>query len=205
MYDNQKMLRRAAQKALSDQGYLVEVVKGSGGARLFVSKDGDRGLVQVRTSSDRWVGWMRKGGKWKGFDEAKLVVIAAIDNVQRPREVEVHAFSPPVVRDAFAANLAARERANAGFSKTAPVFIGLDPCLKGKPSSTSSDLKARAMWTARYPLDEAEHLDEVRAEAPPVARRPETREKFAARVRQEFADLIGVPAEAVSIDFRVSM
>lgn len=206
MYSNQKPLRKAAEQALRQQGYETEILKGSGGARLRIRKDGQEGLALVRTSSDRWVGWMRKDGEWKGFEEADLVVVAAIDNMQRPRDIEVYAFEPEVVHQAYVDNLAARLRSNPDFRTDAPVFIGLDPCLKGKPSSTASNLKEQALWSSVLPLDDADKaVQEPSAAAPATVRPSETREKFAARVRQEFADLIGVPADKVSIEFRVAM
>jgi hypothetical protein len=205
MYTNQRPLRRAAEKALRMKGFKTLVQVGSGGARVAIESGGRKGLALVRTSSDRWVGWMRKDGEWKGFDEAEVIIVSSIDNVQRPRMIEIYAFDPKIVRDAFEKNLAARVAANPRFKVTAPVFVGLDNCKKGKPSSVSSNLSASALWMLKLPIDEADPASAAENTNSPAKTPVETREKFAARVRQEFADLVGVPVDKVGIEFRVSL
>lgn len=138
-----------ATEALARHGYEVqEPVKGTGGARLKATRDGETRLVLVRTSTDRWVGWMRDAkGQLKGLEEADLVVVAALDNPANPAAVEVLAFAPDVVLEAFEANIAARKAHGGGLSVTSPVFVCLDETRKEKPASTGSNLKIQAIWT----------------------------------------------------------
>jgi len=195
-YANQKPLRAAAERGIANQGFKVEVVRGSGGARLTATKGGKSINVAVRTSSDRWVGWMRdENGKWRGMRDADLIVVAALG----PNGAEIYAFDSAPVEKAFDANLAAREANNAVLSKTAPIFVCLDTVAPGRgPSATSSNLKAKALWSETVPL-----VLTAEVTAPEVAA-PEAEESFVDRVRREFADRVGVAVEKVTVEFKVS-
>lgn len=156
----QSTLRDAAAQALAGHGYdVLEPVKGAGGARLKVTKNGEIALALVRTSSDRWVGWMRDAkGALKGLDDADIVVVAAID--EGHDHIDIMAFEPDVVRDAFEANLAARQAQNPNLSATAPIFVCLDETRKEKATATSSNLKTKAIWSETVtPSAEAAALD----------------------------------------------
>lgn len=196
MYDNQKALRRAAQEAAKKHGYSVEVLKGTGGARLRLTKGGTSVLALVRTSSDGWLGWMRNDeGEWRGIDDGQLIIAAVLDSKEPSSAATIYALKPEDVRKAFDDNLAAREAAGP-LKKTAPVFVCMgEPVTKG-PAAVGGNLGAKAMWKLETPLDATE---------PAPSKTKETKEGFAARVRQEFADLIGVSVDMVSVDFKVSL
>src|SRR4051812_31010055 len=108
MYDNKELLRRHARTALESQGYKVESLKYG---RLIAIKDGKRSRVMVRTSSDRWIGWMRRRdtGAWNGMEDADLVVTSALDQQREPSKAEVCAYLPEVTKGTFDEHLAARE------------------------------------------------------------------------------------------------
>ncbi len=195
-YANQKPLRAVAERALFNQGYEVEVVRGSGGARLAATKGGKSSNVAVRTSSDRWVGWMRdENAEWRGMRGADLIVVAALG----PNGADIYAFDSKPVEKAFDENLAAREANNADLSKTAPIFVCLDAVAPGRgPSATSSNLKAKALWSETLPLALA-----TEATAGEVSL-PDAEEGFVDRVRREFAGRVGVAVEKVTVEFKVS-
>ena len=107
MYDNQNPLRTAAHAALVQEGYSVRQAKGIAGARLSVERDNERLLALVRTSSDRWLGWMRdQEGAWRGLSEGDLVVAAVLTSSKDA--AEVYAFRSTDVEQALTDNLAAR-------------------------------------------------------------------------------------------------
>lgn len=220
-YAHQKRLRAAAQAALEQQGHKVVPVKGTGGAQVDLEHDGKRSWAFVRTSADRWIGWMRDGstGDFKGFDEdASLVVIASLDSKTKPTRIEIYAFNPTDVQAAFRANLVARKASNPDLAHKAPIFVCLDRMERGVPADTSSGLKEKALWSTSLPFSgvaaegstvKAEpNLTEAPAEKSGANVQPpryETTEGFAARVRQEFADLVGVPVEKVRVEFHVTI
>jgi len=195
-YVNQKPLRAVAERAIANQGYKVEVVRGSGGARLTATKGGKSLDVAVRTSSDRWVGWMRdENGEWRGMHDADLIVVAALG----PNGADIYAFDSKPVEKAFDENLAARKANNAELSKTAPIFVCLDTVAPSRgPPATNSNLKAKALWSETLPLAPAAEVvaGEVAAS--------NAEEGFVDRVRREFADRVGVAVEKVTVEFKVS-
>jgi hypothetical protein len=193
MYDNQSRLRTLAKQALQQKGFVITET-GVAGSRLKAVKSGEAFRILVRTSSDRWVGWMRKDGEWRGISDADFVIVAALDGAKKSKSAWVYAFEPEDVQSALTENLEARE-ANSDFSKTAPVFVCLDH-KESRPAGVASNLRAKALWHVEVPLDEV-------VQPPPASE--SVRETFARRVKQEFADLMGVPVESVSVEFRVNL
>jgi len=219
MYDNQRPLRAAAKAAAEAQGYSAEVVRGSGGARLDLEKDGKKYFALVRTSSDRYLGWMRtEEEEWRGMKDADLIIAAAL-NAQRPGTADVYGLSPQDVEQAFDANLKSRDaRAEGRLSKSAPIFVCLDTVPPHKAWAAGGNLKTLAKWstTVKLGTDTPETSEVVvratrqllgtptpsltMAERDPAS----ARESFIARVKEEFATLVGVKPEQVSVEFRVS-
>lgn len=198
MFDNRKVLRKLIQAALQKQGYAIRLVKPSG-ARLQITRDGKTAYTLARTSSDRWLGWMRSGDDWRGLKEADLVVVGALKK-DKADVADVFAFAPTDLREAFRNNLAARQSKNPRLKESAPVFVCLDDQPNKYPWAVSSNLKAKALWRVELPLEPVGSDKELSQ-----TRSSEAQESFAIRVRQEFADLVGVPVEKVNVDFRVSL
>lgn len=206
MYDNQKQLRAQAFQVMEECGRKPEALPGTGGARLSI--DSGEGIALVRTSSNREVGWMRnpETGAFKGFDDkADITLVATFDKVFQPTCIEVYAFDPEVMKEVFRSQLTERLKTSPALAKKAPIFVPLDD--KGRGAALKRGLKHRALWKVTRPLggaatvqddlaeddaNEAEQLDLAKA-----------KEGFAARVRREFAELVGLPAEAVQIELRI--
>ena len=198
MFDNRKALRKLVQAALQQQGYAIRLVKPSG-ARIEITRDSQTAYTLVRTSSDRWLGWMRSGDDWRGLKEADLVVVGALRK-DKADVADVFAFAPNDLREAFKHNLAARQRKNPKLKESAPIFVCLDDQPNKYPWAVSSNLKAKALWQVELslePVGSDKELSQTQSSEPQAS--------FAIRVRQEFAELIGVPSEKVSVDFRVSI
>jgi hypothetical protein len=209
----QKTLRELAADVLTKHGFEVqEAVKGTGGARLKVMKGGEVALALVRTSTDRWVGWMRDdAGALKGLDDADIVVVAALDGSDEPTTVEVMAFEPDVVREAFEANIAARKDHGKGLSPSAPVFICLDETRKEKPAAVSSDFKRLAIWTETISVATEDLVDDE-AEEEAFADDDGADdfgkfdlEGFLEKVKAELAARLNVPSKAISLELRVQL
>jgi hypothetical protein len=185
MNEHQTALRRAARTALTGRGWqTVTPVPGAGGARLECASETVRLLALVRTSANRAVGWMRDdSGALRGLDEAGLVVVAALDDEARPTRADVYGFEPAALRAAYDEMLAFRLAKAPELAKTAPLFIYLDERKPGLPGA----VKTRALWTATVKLDKA---------APDAG--------FIERVRGQFARMMGVPADKVVVEFRVT-
>jgi hypothetical protein len=199
MYDNQKPLRAAAKAAVEAQGYSAEIVRGSGGARLRLKKDGKELFALVRTSSDRYLGWMRTDeGEWRGMKDADLIIAAAVD-ANDPGVADIYALSPGDVERAFNENLKSREVRTPNLKRSAPIFVCLDTVPAHKAWAAGGNLKQAAMWSARMEL--GGNKPHTPAQSATTA---SDLESFKARVREEFAARVGVRPEQVTVEFRVS-
>ena len=216
-----------ATEALARHGFEVqEPVKGTGGARLKATRDGETVLVLVRTSTDRWVGWMRDAkGRLKGLDEADLVVVAALDNPAKPDAVEVLAFAPEVVLEAFEANIAARKAHGGSLSASSPVFVCLDETRKEKPASVGGNLKQHALWSETVsagvedlsqaehdmiPVDDDDDLDDLDGDDDYDDEDAEDYgkmdlEAFLEDVKAELAARLNVPVKKVSLKVKLKV
>jgi len=193
MNEYQAILRQSARKALSERGYeRIEPVRGAAGARLECTKNGASVLALVRTSANRAVGWMRDEatGAWRGLHEAGVVVVAALDDESKPTRVEVYGFAPSALREALDAMLAVRVARAPELARSAPVFVYLDDRRPGLPGG----VKDAALWRTTLPLPGAQSASAAAAKA-----------GFVARVREQFARLMGVPVDKVAVEFRVTV
>jgi hypothetical protein len=213
----QQSLRKLAAEALERHGFEVkEAVKCTGGARLKVEKAGAETLALVRTSSDRWVGWMRDpSGALKGLDDADIVVVAALD--PRDDSVEVLAFEPADVRAAFEANIAARGE---GLGRQSPVFICLDETRKEGAASVSSNFKTKAIWREDVAVgdgevidDEEEDSDAMMADKPGALDCEDDDDphgkmdlgNYIEKVKAELAVRLNVPKSAIVLELRLQL
>ena len=207
-YANQRPLRRAAEHALRAQGWSVDVVRGSGGARLKIRRGAEALNVAVRTSSDRWVGWMRVNGgqQWRGMRDADLIVVAALAG---RTTAEVYGFDPFVFEQSYNANLAAR-LANGALSDHAPVFVCIDPVAPSRgAASAGADLASRALWRTEVQLfgddTPSSTMTVTDSLTSPTSAEHDVTESFIDRVRREFAERNGVSVEKVAVEFKISV
>jgi hypothetical protein len=151
-------------------------------------------------------------GDLKGFDEADLVVVAALDNPYKPVEVEVYAFEPKVLRQVFEANIAAHKAEGRGGK--GPVYICLDPIEGDKPKAVGSGLAKQALWSATVPLSADDEVsDEDAAAGKPE--KPSSKdvadfgkmdvEGFLQSVKAELAARLNVPAKCLSLELRLQV
>ena len=68
-----------------------------------VEENGRQRRVSIRTTKDRWFAFppLQKGTKWKTLDDVDIVVVAAVDDRDDPRNVEVYRFDAEEIRRRF--------------------------------------------------------------------------------------------------------
>jgi hypothetical protein len=187
------LMRAAAQKALRDRGYEVEVVKSLGvvpGARLKVRRDGRELQIAVRAASDRELGLIRdRDSQWKTVPSMDAVVAAAPAQSDR-RQVEIYWFDADELRHSFDEELARRLAKKSDFSDKAPIFLPLDDRVSGR-GPRQVGLKHLAKWSAQVPAA--------------LVPQPSLQlgESFVERVKREFAALNGVDVSKVEVTFRI--
>jgi hypothetical protein len=187
-------LRECARKALENRGYSVKDLGGPGvvpGARLRISKGSKTYTVAVRTSLERKVGLVRNpDGGWMTVPSVDRVVV--VTPAEDPNCAEVLGFTPAAIIKVFDKVLAARKKQNPDFSSKAPIFVALDPVKRG--NKTFRGLKELSAWQRDVPLASVPSQPSAKGEPVPA---------FVDRVKREFAQLIGIKEENVTVEFLI--
>ena len=191
------ILRRAAWVALEMEcGYRVEVDERrqgvAAGARLLATKGSRTSRVAVRTSLTRRVRLMPRGdGSWRTVSDVDLVVVA-VPAYRKSTAIEVLGFEPETMIGRFNAAL----KSLAGGSATdLPVVVALDEKTRRGSRNVPADLKSAALWHHVLPLNAPLLLDVASSQS---------QKGFVERVKREFAELNGVDASKVTVEFKIS-
>ena len=110
----------AATRALEGAGLAPKRVPGRGRSNIWeVEENGRRMRVSIRTTKDRWFAFppLEKGTKWKTLDDVDIVVVAAVDDPDDPRQVEVYRFDAEEVRKRFRCVLRCQDESRADGEK----------------------------------------------------------------------------------------
>ncbi len=205
-----------AGQGLEKAGYQWQRVQKTGRKRVWaLEKDGKTTKAAVRTTQDRWFAFPRKGDRWKTLDEvgADAVVVAAVDNPDRPRSIEVYVFPADEVRQRFNANYQARGEAGHAIVTTHQghfgMWIALDRQPAGSASSVGSGLAEDFPAVAVVPI--AGTGDAESAEQPVVPDRPwgasmpraTTIAEVMVEARRRIAEISGMPFDKVSLELRI--
>jgi hypothetical protein len=108
-------LTEGAKKALTEKGYAVAKMPGRGRSKnVTLNKDGRTVRACIRTTTDRWLMFMpyANATKWRTLDEVDVVVLAATDSKEAPKQCSVYMFPAEEVRRRLDENVAARVKAN---------------------------------------------------------------------------------------------
>ncbi len=119
-------------------------------------------------------------------------IVVAVPSAEAPSSAEVLCFERDVMIEACNLALTARKKENSSFvSYKAPIFIALDRG-KGHTSDVTVGLKIKAKWSTLIPLADV-----------PIASQTLPGDLFIERVKREFADLNGVDASKVVVEFKI--
>ena len=205
----------AATRALEGAGLAPKRVPGRGRSNIWeVEENGRRMRVSIRTTKDRWFAFppLEKGTKWKTLDDVDIVVVAAVDDPDDPRQVEVYRFDAEEVRKRFDASYAARTKAGQTVKNDFGMWLGLDEDDRDLPASVGAGLATVYRPIAVFPLEEL--IVANAAEPPavveggetvgtPATREPQTIAEVMDAARRRIAALSGVRIEAVKLDCRI--
>ena len=190
-----QVLRDAAQLALRQHGYEVEVRTAPGaaaGARLTAVKGKTKLNVAVRTSQRREVGLVRaETGRWKTASKVDQILVAVPSKPSKsPDHVEVVCFDSGTLIKAFEDHTRTLDFT---IEPEVPVFVPLDAVRSKGSNAKASGLKAFALWSDEFEMNELRKQSRARQ-----------LDQFIARVTRDFAELVGMDAERVIVDFRIS-
>ena len=217
------MLVVAATRVLRDGGLAPKRVPGRGRSNTWeVEENGQRKRVSIRTTTDREFAFqpLEKGAKWKVLDDVDLVIVAAVDNRDDPRNVEVFRFDAEEVRKRFDASYAARIGAGQTVRDDFGMWLHLDEGRPGRPVSVGTGLATACPPIAIFPLEPVappedgdagagEATDDGASEATgdgaseATALEPHTVAEVLESARRHIATLAGVRREAVKLNCQI--
>ena len=213
------VLVRAAKRALEEQGLSPSRLPGRGRSNIWeIEEERRRKKVSIRTTKDRWFAFppLKNGTEWKTLDKVEIVVVAAVDDREDPRSVEVYRFDADEVRERFDASYEARIAAGHIVRENFGLWVNLDVDDRELPASVGSGLASKHAPIAVYPLEDV--IEESGAETIEAAGgdeeegddesgsfnpSPGTIADVMEWARKRIATLSGMRLEAVRLDCRL--
>ncbi|WP_428102956.1 hypothetical protein [Candidatus Rariloculus sp.] len=205
----------AATRALRNAGFTPNRVPGRGRSNIWeVEENGRHKRVSIRTTKGRWFAFvpLEKGTKWKTLDNVAFVIVAAVDDRDDPRNVEVYRFDAKDVRKRFDASYAARIEAGQTVRDDFGMWVNLDEDDRGLPACVGAGLATMFRPIATFPLEKliaesaaepAAVLEDGEGVGSPATREPRTIADVMDWARERIATLSGVRMEAVKLDCRI--
>ena len=150
------MLVGAATLALRGAGLAPIRVPGRGRSNIWdVEESGQHKRVSIRTTKNRRFAFppLETGTKWRTLDDVDIVVVAAVDDYDDPRNVEVYRFDAEDVRKRFDASYAARIDAGHKVRDDFGMWLRLDEDDRGLPAGVGAGLATAHLPIATFPIE----------------------------------------------------
>lgn len=207
-----RKLVSCARQGLEENGYQVRIVPGMGRQNVwFVKKDGVEKHASVRTTQDRHIAFPPlEGGRWKTLDDVEQVVVASVDDRDRPRKAEVFIFPADDVRKRFNEAHAARIKAGRTMTPNFGMWVALDLRETGGVNDIASGIAENYQPISVIPLDNelpepperASSVLQTSGSARQNAGRPNVQQALL-NARREIAAITGVPLEQIRLELRI--
>ena len=206
-----QILVTAAKKALEEQGYSLERVPGRGRSNVWNAEyNGEQKLISIRTTKDRWFAFppLDNGEHWKTLDDVDSVVVAAVDDRERPRSIEVYQFNAQEVRERFDESYSVRIKEGYTVKDNFGMWVNLDKDDRGIPASVGSGIAEEHTPIAVYSIGDltaqSERIDrEIGVADDSFNGQPGTISEVLNMARHRIASLSGVRVDAVKLDCRI--
>jgi hypothetical protein len=197
----------AAKTGLTEAGYNIERLPGRGRSNVWkIEKNGNIQLASIRTTKDRWIAFPPLKDKWKTLDDVDVVVIAAVDDKDDPKNAEIFLVGADDVRDRFNAAYKARIEAGQKVRFNFGMWVCLDRDGRGIAASVGSGIAAANKPIAKYPLSQID-VDEVSEfdaeEADDNFEELTTISDVLIAAKQRISSLAGVEIEKIKIDLKI--
>jgi hypothetical protein len=213
-----QVLVAAAKRAMSERGYKLTREPGRGLSNMYAAEnDGKKFRAAIRTTRDRWIAFQPVvgGAGFKTLAEVDLVVVAAVDSYESPKNVEIYLLPADEVRRSFRQAYDARKEAGHSMKDDFGMWVNLDRdnrevyragsglALVNKPIATYllEELIAADAFAEEEP--DPEQVAELATAATPAAATAETIADVLAATRSKIATIAGVATDAVRIDLKI--
>ncbi len=146
----------AAKQGAERAGFKLYRLPGRGLSNVWsLEKAGQGRVTSIRTTRDRWIAFppLVNGTKWKTLDDVELVLVAAVDDKERPKNVQIYLFEAAEVRQRFDAAYSARVEAGNVLRDNYGMWIALDTKPPGPANSVGSGLADKYKPIATFSLE----------------------------------------------------
>ena len=209
-----KILVNGAKKGGESQGLALSRVPGRGLSNVWkTEKGGKKQLASIRTTRDRWIAFqpLEHGKKWKTLHNVDLVIVAAVDDREDPKNIQVYIFPAEEVRQRFDAAYKARSDEGHKNKDNFGMWVNLDTDNRGIAASVGSGLADKYKPIATYSIEalaadlpEGDAVDEVDAlDAEEKETQPGTIAEVMAWARTKVAEHAGVSVDRVKLDLKI--
>ena len=133
----------ASRESARDAGRDPVNLPGRGLSNVWtLTRGGDAYVTSIRTTKDGCIAFppLESGTKWKTLDDVELVLVASVDRVENPNEVQVYLFDATDVRERFHAAYFARLAAGHTVRDDYGMWVALDTRQTGSATSVGTGL-----------------------------------------------------------------
>ena len=206
----------AAKRGLEAKGFTLTRMPGRGRSNVWeIERQGTTQRASIRTTKNRWFAFppLKRGTKWKTLDDVAVVIEAAVDDREDPRNAQVYLFDAGEVRKRFDAAYFARTKAGQVVKDDFGMWVNLDEDKRRLPTSVGAGLAVEHKPIAEFPIDAllAEGAVDVRLEPEDADMSEAESSVSSARTiaevmnwaRRHIASLSGVRPDAVKLDLKI--
>lgn len=203
--DARHLTLNAAIKTLEDSGRSVKRLPGRGQSSVYeATNNGSVEKISIRTTRGRRFAFpsTNQGKEWLTLDDVDAVVVAAVDDREDPRNIQVYKFDADEVRRRFSSAYSARKKAGMSVRDNFGLWVSLDKDSRDIPRSVGTGLGDDFPPIAEYSIDELIGQG-VGGETSAGADEAQTISDVVRLARSQIAVLAGVGEDAVKLDLKI--
>lgn len=202
----------AAKRGANEAGYELERLPGRGLSNTWIAAKGRKKLrASIRTTQNRWIAFppLEGGRRWKTLDDVDLVIVAAVNDKDKPRSIQVYIFDASELKDRFKQAYQARTKVGQSIQDDFGMWINLDRDDRNLPASAGAGIAEKHGPVGEYEISSIEKVEVARSSPTPSqeknaeALEPQTIADVMSDARAQIARLAGVELEAVKLELKI--
>lgn len=154
-----RLMVHAAVMGANQNGYVMKRQPGRGLSNIWeASKDNKTSIIAIRTTKNRSFAFpsLEKGEKWKTLDESDFVIVAAVDDPEKPQRIEIYLFPSDAVRERFRMVYNARIASGYTMRDNYGMWVKLDPPVNDSPMQIGGGLAVEYPAIASFSINDLE-------------------------------------------------
>ena len=200
-----KILVNKARHTVEGVGYEMQRVPGKGRSNVWeLHKGNKKTIAAIRTTQDRYIAFLPLEEKWKTLGDVDTVIVAAVDDIENPQNVEVYMFPADEVQKRFDEAYYARVKAGYKINEDVGMWVCLDPIDHDSLNGVGTGILRDHKPIAVLPLD-----DPGGGASPAVtgdqswSNQCETISDIITAARRRIAQISGMPEQSIQLELRI--